>query len=536
MKTRCIFILALVTSLMAKAQLTELPIIIKGKEIVYADKKLVYAFDSKAFYIYEDTAIFRFWPQRYKCDTIEWGTEYDSPVKYYQYESPYFCQFSDKLNGIIIRRKRSENRKCVTLKTSDGGKHWSLLHELPDSVGFSSQVAFHNFDNYIINDYSSTCVYRNGQFFKPQLDSLNRSLSVLYGSGSFVASSIYDSYTRVSYDEGLTWDTYKFPLDTGIWRVRILENQQIVNGKVLLFHKPSPYAPFELTKWSTLTVLDLKTKQWIQQKQSGAFDYTLMDRKGNLYFSKRTYYPPSYANPDLIDYTLHLHTKDTTIVTSRLRKIPNSIRSFRGASWQLVQIRDSTLYLFDHPDCDNIDMKNATLEGESLAVEMKAREIDPIAYPRLMVLDALNGDTLSNLCCLYQLGSNGTSSLESKLLKVPSSDSILVLLTQINGNRSLCVAKTTFETTQNPLSLPTNGSNETVLHVFPNPSTDFIQISNVSQSFDMKLVNDVGQVIMQKTHLAPLERIDIRHLDTGHYSLMITFDKDTSQRFSFLKR
>lgn len=68
--------------------------------------------------------------------------------------------------------------------------------------------------------------------------------------------------------------------------------------------------------------------------------------------------------------------------------------------------------------------------------------------------------------------------------------------------------------------------NENSITIFPNPTTDYFQIKNIS-SGKLLIFNNLGQVVLE-TELTSNLRIPIQHLSNGHYKVVIIDDSNRS--------
>lgn len=64
------------------------------------------------------------------------------------------------------------------------------------------------------------------------------------------------------------------------------------------------------------------------------------------------------------------------------------------------------------------------------------------------------------------------------------------------------------------------GINEVVAtqpHLVPNPTREYVEVSNVFGQYNLLIMNNLGQVVVDMTSLTPGEKVDVKHLDNGVY-------------------
>jgi len=58
------------------------------------------------------------------------------------------------------------------------------------------------------------------------------------------------------------------------------------------------------------------------------------------------------------------------------------------------------------------------------------------------------------------------------------------------------------------------------IKISPNPANNYIQLSNIINTYDYKIVNSIGQSVLQG-NVSPNERIDVSELAKGMYVIVL---------------
>lgn len=84
-------------------------------------------------------------------------------------------------------------------------------------------------------------------------------------------------------------------------------------------------------------------------------------------------------------------------------------------------------------------------------------------------------------------------------------------------------------------SLGIDQNNSTEISIFPNPSSDFIEITYNQTAIDLEIINSEGKTVELKSQIQPNEKISIEHLLAGNYILLIRQDGRTIAKKNLIK-
>ncbi|MBC7391047.1 MAG: T9SS type A sorting domain-containing protein [Opitutaceae bacterium] len=528
MKTRLIIFTGIFFAFLCQAQISLVNIKIPVQQrIVFTSKTSLYSFDGNAFYHYKKNPA---GPNflTFLCDTIRWDQQYLSPTLFDPFVNTESCQFTDSLHGMIFRPFKDKTGHTALLKTSDGGYTWQLRSDIQDtSKMYGGSLAMKDFDNFL---YQSKNVYhlRNRVYNKIDIDSQS-TYKMIYKEGIYGITDIYKKLTYISKDDGQTWGKYIIPSDTGVKGYIYFQKQHIISGKLYVFHITTPYSALEISALSYVTVIDPYTGKVEQHAYNKNFEDMYFDHSGNMYLTRQTYAASHYI------YEIYRVNGKTLIKTSSFKIDARVGHSDQGQNQNIIHFNDSTVFMFDHPDCAKLAKSRVIVSSDSVDIfPITSGSIDPISYPHALTLDATNGDTISDNCCWY----NYQSSYEGfkwygKKIRQPKSDSLYLLIKTLDDPYSKCVIKIQWDqkivlaVEETPLAI-------SQISMFPNPATDYLDFANLKPGSVLEVADFTGQVLLKHIYIEN-EKLDIRSLKAGSYSIKIMSDKKTTNRLIFIK-
>jgi len=539
MKTRILFLILTCFAFFSKAQLTELRLKVPlDQVIVYADERLVYSFNHKAFYTYT-RKVEDFHLGQYRCDTILWRSPYFEPVKYDAFISQYSCSFKDSLNGVILRPVSTGTNKAAVLKTSDGGRHWCLVAETPASILVgNASVAFNDF-NKIYVAFGKVYLLQNSEFKMLDFDT-NSTYSICQKGNVIASTSVYNKFSYASSDGGQSWKKYEIPADTGIKAFIHLSQQLIRSGRIYLHHVTSRYTPDSISALSYVTIIDPLSGKVSQQQYNQHYESIHFDSQENMYLVK-----PKYSSKEVLihsvihripnfDLQFYVASGKKQLLTSCFKIGSNGFRN-DGQQCNVFRFSDSTVYLFDHPDCGKLVNSKVVIRADSVDIfPVTTGSIAPIHHPQAITLDITNGDTISDNCCWYYYHpSFGEFNWYGKKIRQPKSDSLFLTIKSQHDTYSKCVIKTKWDT-QVILSAENDPSVLQSVSLYPNPASEMLNFTNLESGSVLEIADFTGQIILKHNYVEK-ERVDIQSLKTGSYSLKIMSGNKPVNRLIFIK-
>jgi hypothetical protein len=97
------------------------------------------------------------------------------------------------------------------------------------------------------------------------------------------------------------------------------------------------------------------------------------------------------------------------------------------------------------------------------------------------------------------------------------------------------IVNTVYKTVTISLITGVDELNDESISLFPNPVTNELKISNISQNSTISIYNSNGKLLISKTSRSSIEKIDVSSLINGVYLIRITENK-TSKTFRLIKQ
>lgn len=97
-----------------------------------------------------------------------------------------------------------------------------------------------------------------------------------------------------------------------------------------------------------------------------------------------------------------------------------------------------------------------------------------------------------------------------------------------NGDGSPCgtsIELTLYDMGSSVLNVPKNLVENNKINIFPNPSSDFINVSNINETTALRITNIAGQTVINTMIDANNNDVDVRELAKGFYFVEITGKK-----------
>ena len=130
--------------------------------------------------------------------------------------------------------------------------------------------------------------------------------------------------------------------------------------------------------------------------------------------------------------------------------------------------------------------------------------------------------TLPTLDDIYPWTSNSISPVLSTVLSNPIHNEIYYISTRATNNAGL-VSEFTSDGQIYLADLGVNDlENELInIHLFPNPSSDFITLEGITETLSLIVYDSKGKICIHQT-IEPGEKINIASLASGHYSVLVS--------------